>query len=203
MKESTVTALATKRVPVAHVASAAVGLIAAAGIFIGISGPRAQPVPLPAAAPAPAGWHRVSLPNGTAVLSYPPSLRRVASDADAISVGRLSPAGRYLLFLNATPRQGTENLRHWAAFRLSLLRSDEASSAHQDGAVSGVRFRGGTGSCVNDDYVTKIGSHHYEELACLIYGKSGGSVIVAAAPAAQWPRVRLLLERAVAAYLVR
>jgi hypothetical protein len=50
--------------------------------------------------------------------------------------------------------------------------------------------------------VTKIGTHHDEELACLIYGKSGGSVI-AAAPAALWPRVRLLLERAVAAYLVR
>jgi hypothetical protein len=64
------------------------------------------------------------------VLSYPPSLRRVASDADAISVGRLSPAGGYLLFLNATPHQGTENRRHWAVFRLSVLRSDEASSDH-------------------------------------------------------------------------
>jgi hypothetical protein len=137
------------------------------------------------------------------VLSYPPTLSRIASDADAVSVGRLGPAGSYLLYLNATPRQGAENLTHWAAFRLSLLRSDEASSVHQDGAASGVRFRGGTGSCVNDDYVTKIGTHHYEEIACLVFGKRGGSVVVAAAPAAQWPRVRLPLERAVAAYQVR
>ena len=59
------------------------------------------------------------------------------------------------------------------------------------------------GACVNKDYVTKIGTHHYEEVACLVYGKSGRSVVVAAAPAAQWPRMRVLLERAVAAYQVR
>jgi len=198
-----VTARATKRVPVAGGAAAAFGSIAAVALILGLSGRPAQTVALPAAAPAPADWHRASLPNGTAVLSYPPSLRRIASDADAVSVGRLSPAGSYLLYLNATPRQGAENLPHWAAFRLSLLRSDEASSVHQDGAASGVRFRGGTGSCVNDDYVTKIGTHHYEEIACLVYGKSGGSVVVAAAPAAQWPRMRPPLERAVAAYQVR
>ena len=193
----------TKRVPVAYSAGAAFVAIGATALVLGLSGRPAQTVPLPAAAPAPAGWHRASLPNGTAVLSYPPSLRRIASDADAVSVGRLSPAGSYLLYLNATPRQGAENLPHWAAFRLSLLRSDEASSVHQDGAASGVRFRGGTGSCVNDDYVTKIGTHHYEEIACLVYGKSGASVVVAAAPAAQWPRMSLPLERAVAAYQVR
>jgi hypothetical protein len=198
-----VSARGTRRVPVALGATAAFGSIAAVALVLGLSGGPAQTVALPAAAPAPAGWHRVSLPNGTATLSYPPSVRPIAGDADAVSVARLGTAGRYLLYLNATPRQGKESLPHWAAFRLSLLRSDDASSVHQDGAASGVRFRGGTGSCVNDDYVTKIGTHHYEEIACLVYGKSGASVVVAAAPAAQWPRMRLLLERAVAAYQVR
>jgi hypothetical protein len=198
-----VSARGTKRVPVTYSAAAAFVAIGATALVLGLSGRPAQTVRLPAAAPAPAGWHRASLPNGTAVLSYPPSLRRIGGDADAVSVARLGTAGRYLLYLNATPRQGDENLSHWADFRLRLLRSDEASSVHQDGAASGVRFRGGMGSCVNDDYVTKIGTHHYEELACLVYGKSGGSVVVAAAPAAQWPRMRLLLERAVAAYQVR
>jgi len=193
----------TKRFPVAFGAATAIGAIAATALVLGFTGQPAQTVLLPAAAPAPAAWHTVSLPNGTAVLSYPPSLRPVAGDADAVSVARLGTAGRYLLYLNATPHQGDENRPHWAAIRLRLLRSDEASSVHQDGAASGVRFRGGTGSCVNDDYVTKIGTHHYEEIACLVYGKSGGSVVVAAAPAAQWPQMRLLLERAVAAYQVR
>ena len=154
-------------------------------------------------AAAPAGWPYLALPNGTAVLSYPPSLHLLAGDTDAVSAARLSPGGAFQLYLNATPRQGAERQRHWAAFRLRLLRSDDAASAHQDAAAEGVKFRGGTGSCVIDDYVTRIGGHHYQEIACLVQGQTSASVIVAAAPAAQWARARPLLFRAVAAYLVR
>jgi hypothetical protein len=143
------------------------------------------------------------LPNGTAVLSYPPSLRRVESDRDAASVARLSPTGAYLIYLNATPRQGEETLRNWATFRVKLLQEDDASSAHEVSAAQGVRFRGGTGSCVIDDYVTRIGAHHYEEIACLAQGRTGASVVVAAAPASQWAKARPLLEQAVAAYTLR
>lgn len=137
------------------------------------------------------------------MLSYPPSLHRISGDADAVSVARLSPDGAFLLYLNATPRQGDESLRNWAAFRLGLLRSDNASSAHEDAAATAVRFRGGIGSCVIDDYVSRIGGHHYEEIACLAQGRTGASVIVAAAPAAQWSTARPVLTRAVAAYLLR
>ena len=84
-----------------------------------------------------------------------------------------------------------------------LLRSDDAASAHQDAAAQGVQFRGGTGSCVIDDYLTRIGAHHYQEIACLVQGRTSASVIVAAAPAATWAQARPLLFRAVAAYLVR
>ena len=70
-------------------------------------------------------------------------------------------------------------------------------------AAEGVRFRGGTGSCIIDTYVTRIGGHHYEEIACLVQGQASASVIVAAAPAAMWAQERPLLLRAVAAYLVR
>lgn len=185
------------------VALAAV-LTAAAVVVLAVpSRPVSRALPQLTAAPAPAGWARLALPGGTAVLSYPPSLHPVAGDQGSVSAARLSPAGRYLLYLNATPREGTENLRHWAAIRLGLLRSDDAASARQDAAATGVRFRGGTGSCVNDNYVTKIGAHHYEEIACLVQGRSSASVIVAAAPAAQWSRAGPLLERAVAAYQVR
>ena len=162
---------------------------------------RAFPPLTPAAAPAT--WRQLTLPDGTAVLSYPPSLRPVGGDKDALTVARLGPAGTYLLYLNSTPRQGTENSRNWAATRLRHLRADETTSAHQDAAVSGLAFLGGTGSCVLDDYVTEIGAHHYEEIACLVQGPSGASVIVAAAPAAQWTQAAPALEQAVAAYRVR
>ena len=152
---------------------------------------------------APAGWRHLTLPNRTAVLSYPSALHPVASDKIAVSAARLSPRGTYQLYLNATPRQGSERLQGWAAFRLRLLSADVAATAHQDAAATGVKFRGGTGSCVIDDYITRIGAHHYQEIACLVRGKTSASVIVAAALAAQWAVARPLLLRAVAAYLVR
>jgi hypothetical protein len=161
---------------------------------------RAFPSLVPAAAPA--GWRHAALPNGTAVLSYPPSLRPIAGDKGTISAARLGPGGAFQLYLNATPRQGAENLATWAAFRLRFLRADSAATAHLDGAAQGVKFRGGTGSCVIDDYTTRIGAHHYQEIACLVQGRTGGSVIITAAPAAQWAHARPLLFRAVAAYQV-
>jgi hypothetical protein len=164
------------------------------------SGPGFPPLQ-PAAAPA--SWPRVALPNGTAVLSYPPTLRPLGGDKDAVSAAQESPGGVFQLYLNATPRQGTEQLAHWAAFRLHLLRSDDAATAHQVAAAQGVRFRGGTGSCVIDTYITRIGAHHYQEIACLVHGHTSTSVIVATAPTTTWDQARALLFRAVGAYLVR
>jgi hypothetical protein len=148
-------------------------------------------------------WPHLTLPNGTAVLSYPPSLRPVSGDADSVSAARVSPAGVFRLYLNATPRQGDEQLRGWAAFRLRLLTADDAASAHELAAAQDVAFRGGTGSCVIDTYVTRIGAHHYQEIACLVQGRASASVIVAAAPAATWAQASPLLLRAVAAYQIR
>jgi len=165
--------------------------------------PPAQSFPPLVPAAAPASWPHLALPGGTAVLSYPPSLRQIHGDADAVSTARLGPGSAIQLYLNATPRQGTENLAHWAAFRLALLRSDDAASAREVAAAEGVKFRGGTGSCVIDAYVTRIGAHHYQEIACLVQGRTSASVIVAAAPAAGWARAYPLLFQAVAAYLVR
>lgn len=154
-------------------------------------------------AAAPASWRHLRLPNRTAVLSYPPGLRPLAGDKDAVSAARLSPRGAFQLYLNATPRQGSENLAHWAAFRLDLLRSDDAVSARRVTAAQRITFRGGTGSCVIDRYITRIGSHHFQEIACLVQGHTSASVIVGAAPAATWAQARPLLLRAVAAYRIR
>ena len=185
----------------AIVAAAALAITIVAFALPGRSPGRAFPALVPAAAPA--GWPHLGLPNGTAVLSYPPSLRRIPGDTDAVSAARLSPGGAFELYLNATPRQGAERQQHWAAFRLRLLRSDDAASAHEVSAAEDVKFRGGTGSCVIDAYVTRIGGHHYQEIACLVQGRTSASVIVAAAPAGTWARARPLLFRAVAAYAVR
>ena len=204
MRETSVTAHTARHGVYALAAIIAMAAIAIAVVVFPLPGRspgRAFPALQPVAAPA--GWPHLTLPNGAAVLSYPPSLHRLAGDTDAVSAGRLGPRGAFRFYLNATPRQGTERLRHWAAFRLGRLRSDDAASAHQDAAAQGVRFRGGTGSCVIDDYLTRIGRHHYEEIACLVQGQTSASVIVAAAPAARWALARPLLLRAVAAYLVR
>jgi hypothetical protein len=186
---------------------AAIAAIAAVAITVAavalLERPTGRPFPRLVPAAAPAGWRHAALPNRTAVLSYPPSLHPLAGDTDAVSVARLSRGGAFQLYLNATPRQGTETLAHWAAFRLALLRADDAATAHQDATAAGVKFRGGTGSCVIDDYITRIGAHHFQEIACLVQGRTGASVIVAAAPAAQWAQARPLLFQAVAAYQVR
>jgi hypothetical protein len=163
-------------------------------------GPAFPPL-VPAAAPA--GWPHLTLPDGTAVLSYPPSLQPISGDTDAVSAAQVSPPGVFQLYLNATPRQGTERLRGWAASRLRLLTAEDAASAREVAAAQDVKFRGGTGSCVIDTYVTRIGARHYQEIACLVQGQTSASVIVAAAPAATWAQASPLLLRAVAAYQVR
>ena len=180
---------------------AAIAAAAATFALLGGSPGRAFPSLVPAAAPA--GWPHQTLPNGTAVLSYPPSLRPIAGDTDAVSAARLGPGGGFQLYLNATPRQGAERLQDWAAFRLRLLRSDDAVSAREISAAQGVTFRGGTGSCLIDGYVTRIGRHQYDEIACLVQGRTSASVIIAAAPSAQWVQARPQLLQAVAAYLIR
>jgi hypothetical protein len=184
--------------------AAAVAVAAAATVAAALaSGPARAGFPALRPAAAPASWPRATLPGGAAVLAFPPSLQRVISDAGAVSAARVGPGGTYQLYLNATPRQGAENLAHWAAFRLRLQRSDDAASAQLLAAARGIRFRGGTGSCVIDTYLTRIGGHHFTEIACLVQGRTSASVIVAAAPAARWAQARPVLLRAVAAYQVR
>ena len=156
----------------------------------------------PRSAPAPAGWHQVTLPGGAAVLSYPPSLSRTAGDKGSVSEG-LSRDGRVLVYLNVTPRQGGETLSGWARFRIEHLTDDDASSARLDGAARDLKFRGGPGSCVVDDYVTRERAHHYREIACFVRGTRASSVLVAATPAADWGRYAGLLEQAVDSYAAR
>jgi len=190
----------------AALASAAVATAAACGAPAAASGHNAQaapPVHGLTARPAPAGWHRAVLPGGQAVLAYPPAMHLVAGDRGSVSAAQISSSGSYLLYLNATPRQGTESLRDWPHYRVNHLLDEDASAARLLAASRGLRFTGATGSCVLDTYVTKIKARHYTELACLVQGHSSASVIVAAAPAAHWPLAAAVLTRAVGAYQAR
>lgn len=151
------------------------------------------------AQPAPASWQKFTLPDGTGTLAAPPSLVRLPADPGTVAVGLPAGTGD-LIYLDATPRQGDETLPGWAAFRIAHLRDDDTAAATLDAHAEHLTFAGGTGSCVLDDYVTRVGAHHYREIACLVQGAHGGSVIVAATPAADWNHYEPLLQQAVSAY---
>jgi hypothetical protein len=154
-------------------------------------------------AAAPAGWKHFALPSGAAVLSYPAFLRPEKSDAGSITVVTRNAGGLTPIYVNATPREGGEQLATWAAFRLAVLRDESAKTAHESGHVVDVAFNGGFGSCIHDDYVTRIGSHHYAEIACYVEGPHGGSVVVASTFASLWQKEKRLLEQVIATYRAR
>jgi hypothetical protein len=148
----------------------------------------------------PTSWTRVTLPSGLGSLSVPPRLRAIHGDPGTATFAYFGSGGTYLAYLNVTPLQGDEGLTGWPGFRLDHLRDDDAISAREDGAVQSVRTGQSLRSCVTDDYVTKIGHHHFHEVACFVMTTSTGSVVVAATPSGDPAHVWTQLERAVAAY---
>jgi hypothetical protein len=147
--------------------------------------------------PPPAGWRSATLPSG-AVLAYPASWRRIGGDAGTATAALRDAHGRFLGYLNLTPRQGGETLANWAAFRPAHNREEGETDVAPQSTAHDVPFRaGGHGSCVRDAYRTKT-SGRFVEIACLVHGPRTDSVIVAAAPptewARQWPTLRRALE---------
>lgn len=144
---------------------------------------------------APMDWSIARIPAGAA-LAYPPGWRRLRGDAGTATVALLGSDGRFLGYLNATPRQGDEKLSGWATFRTAHNADEGDQNVKQVAAASGLRFLDGRGSCVKDSYSTPIGSR-YVEIACIVKGTSSSSVIVAAAPPGNWVQVSPQLERAI------
>jgi hypothetical protein len=118
-----------------------------------------------------------------------------------VSVAAGSAPPVYEGYINVTPRQGTEQLHGFAAFRIDRL-GDEDTSVHEIAAAENVTFAGAVGSCVNDDYRTRVGDNRYEEIACLVAGRRSQYVIVAAALFADWARFAPEFRTAVAAFTV-
>jgi hypothetical protein len=145
----------------------------------------------------PAGWSVARLPSG-AVLAYPPNWRRQHGDPGTATAALIGPAGRYLGYLNLTPRQGDETLADWTSFRLEHNREEGQRAVTRLAEANGLRFLTGHGSCLKDSYTTQTGSR-FIELACLVVGTHASSVIVAAAPPNRWDKEAPVMERAISA----
>jgi hypothetical protein len=154
-------------------------------------------------APAPPSWRRATLASGVATLSYPPRWRRAPGDTGTATAVLTAPGPVYLGYLNSTPQQGAETLSGWAAFRVGRNRAEGSRHVRLVAAAQGLRFRGAHGSCVIDEYDSRVGSHRYRELACLVSGPRATSVLVGAAPPARWATVGRQIEQAASAYLER
>jgi hypothetical protein len=149
--------------------------------------------------PAPADWSVARIRDG-ATLSYPPGWRPLKTDPGTATAALLRSGDGIVGYLNATPRQGPETLENWATFRPDHNRDEGDRSVHLIASSTGLRFRGGHGSCVIDDYRSSTGNP-YREIACLVAGARANAVIVGAAPPDHWSRQRAAIERAISSFL--
>lgn len=150
-------------------------------------------------AAAPQGWTVRALPSHTAELASPPGWHAITTDPGTVSTALLGRHGRIRGYLNATPRSGDETLANWAAFRPDHNRDEGDRAVVREASAAGLRFRPATGSCVVDRYTTTT-SAHYREIACIVRGPRATTVVVGAAPPADWARVAPQLRRAIASF---
>jgi hypothetical protein len=189
---------------------AVVGMLVVAPVTVsraqaGSSRPGSGPLDGLVSAAAPMGWNHFDVPvaDGVATVGFPPQFAPFAGDRGTASAAVRDATGRIHAYLNVTPRQGDERLRGFAAFRVDRLAGEHDQSVHLEAAAEGLALHGGHRSCVLDDYVTRIGHHHYRELACFVVGSRGGAaVVVAAATIADWGHFESQLQRAVASFAV-
>ena len=148
-------------------------------------------------AAASPGWHTATTPSG-ATLAYPPGWHTIRTDSGTVSAAPVGRRGAFAGYLNATPQSGSETLSNWSRFRVAHNADEGARGVRLSAAATGLRFRSGRGSCVVDSYSTV--KTRFREIACIVTGARGTTVVVAAAPAARWADQAPLLERAVAAF---
>jgi hypothetical protein len=153
-------------------------------------------------APAPASWHQATT-SSRATLFYPADWKQIPGDEGTVTRSLRDTGGLYLGYLNATPRQGTEALHGWAGFRTGHNREEGDQQLRQIAAAEGLRFRDATGSCVVDDYLSRVGGNAYREIACLVSGHRNTDVFIGAALKRDWPALCATLERAASAFVQR
>jgi hypothetical protein len=146
---------------------------------------------------APAGW-RVAATKSGIRLAYPAGWRQIQSDRGTVSAAPSGSRGVFRGYLNATPRAGAETLVNWTRFRLTHLAEEGDRNVELTRAATGLPFHSGHGSCVIDSYSTPVA--RFREIACLVAGAHGTSVVIGAAPVTGWHAQAPLLERAVASF---
>jgi hypothetical protein len=150
--------------------------------------------------PPPPAWRKSRLPDGSAQLAYPAGWRRIRSDPGTATVALRSPSGEIRGYLNATPRQGAETPANWGSFRPAHNHDEGDVDVAAVASATNLHFRNGRGSCVIDTYTSSTG-HGYREIACIVAGASGTTVIVGAAPPEDWPGQGPAIERAISSFL--
>jgi hypothetical protein len=152
------------------------------------------PLGLHGAAAPPAGW-RLARSGDGAALAYPPGWRALGGDRGTLSAALRDAGGGYLGYLNLTPRQGAERPSNWPAFRTAHNRGEGDRQVRLLAVARGLRLRSGSATCVQDAYLTSIGSR-YIELACLIEG-AHPAVVLGAAPPSRWHSEAPTIARAI------
>lgn len=148
------------------------------------------------AQPPPSGWRVLTIPSGPA-MAYPPGWQPLHGDVGTATAALRASDGRFLGYLNLTPRQGGESLSSWASFRTEHNAQEGNRGVRRLASATHLRFRSGQGSCVKDAYTTITGAR-YVEIACLVQGSRASFVIVGAAPPDAWRQVSPVIERAIA-----
>ena len=171
--------------------SAGAGVLAPGGLA------RVQPQP------APMAWARATIASGAATVSHPQGWKAIPGDSGTVSFALRGGDGRYLGYLNVTPRQGEERLAGWAAFRVRRNAADEDTNVRALASAEHIRFAGAEGSCVIDDYISRVGSNRYRELACLVSGRHSSSVFVGATLVSDWPTLGAVVVRAASSLVER
>jgi hypothetical protein len=147
--------------------------------------------------PQPRGWS-VALAGSGARLAFPPGWREIHTDPGTASAAPAGGRGVFVGYLNATPRSGQETLANWSRFRVAHLAADGARRVHLEAASTRLHFRLAQGSCVIDSYSTS--KTRFREIACIVSGARAATVVVAAAPIADWNQKAAVLQRAVASF---
>jgi hypothetical protein len=147
----------------------------------------------------PPGWHTGSLQGTHATLAYPSPFTPIRGDFASFSVA-VHQGRHYHAYLSIAPQQGDERPNGWASLRLQLERQRGATHVAALASAEGLQFRGGRGSCVIDDYNSRVGGHRYREIACIVAGPHATTVIVAASALSEWRKRSRVLERAVSAF---
>ena len=154
-------------------------------------------------ASAPAGWVGATIASGGATLFYPSSWTPIPGDRGTVTASLRDGAGRYRGYLNLTPQQGAEQLAGWAAFRTRRNSADGDQRTRTVAAGEGLRFSGAHGSCVIDEYLSRVDSNPYREVACIVAGARFTNVFVGAALVSDWPSLGPVIERAASAVIAR